>query len=243
MMLDRGRVAAVVRKELREYRRNRSILASMGILPTVFLVLPVVNLLSLGNSASPDAVRKLASSVELGMLLTSTFIPSAIAAYAIAGEREQGTLEPVLTTPVRREELIIGKAVAAALPAVAIAYGLFFVFALVVRIAGSSTAISAVWDPVQIFAEALFAPLLATWATWVGMAMSARANDVRVAQQLATLGSLPALAVTALFAFRVLAPSLPLAFALAVGLAVVDSAGWWLISQLLDRERLVAGRA
>ncbi|WP_280724781.1 ABC transporter permease subunit [Kitasatospora sp. MAA4] len=41
-----------------------------------------------------------------------------IAANSVVGEREQGTLEPVLTTPIRREELLIGKAVANLIPAV-----------------------------------------------------------------------------------------------------------------------------
>ena len=242
MRLDWARVGSVARKEFRDYRRNRSVVATMAILPVAFLVLPVVNLLSLGRTASPDAVKRLAQSAEFGLLLTATFIPSAVAAYSIVGERDQGTLEPVLTTPVLEEELIVGKALAAIVPAVLIAYGLFGTLALVVRIAGSSTAASAVWDPVQIFAELVFAPLLATWATWVGMAMSARSSDVRVAQQLSALGSLPVLGLLGLFAFRVLAPSFWLASVLAVGLFVVDSVGWLVISRLLDRERLVAGK-
>ncbi len=242
MRLDWTRVRAITRKEFRDYRRNRSVIATMGILPLAFLVLPTVNLLSLGGSASPAAVRKLAESLELGMLLTATFIPSAVAAYSIVGEREQGTLEPVLTTPVRQDELIVGKALAAVVPAVVMAYGLFAVLAVVVRIGGSSTAVDAVWDPVQIFGEAVFAPLLATWATWVGMAISSRASDVRVAQQLSALGSLPMLGLLALFSFRVVTPSVGLAIGLAGVLLVVDSLGWRVISRLLDRERLVVGR-
>ncbi len=35
-----------------------------------------------------------------------------VAAYAVVGERQQGTLEPVLTTPVRREEFLLGRALA-----------------------------------------------------------------------------------------------------------------------------------
>jgi len=40
-------------------------------------------------------------------------LPSILAGYAVVGEREPGTLEPVLTTPVRREELVLAKALAA----------------------------------------------------------------------------------------------------------------------------------
>jgi hypothetical protein len=40
-----------------------------------------------------------------------------VAAYAIVGERQQGTLELVLTTPVRREEFLLAKALDALIPA------------------------------------------------------------------------------------------------------------------------------
>ncbi len=36
-----------------------------------------------------------------------------------------GTLEPVLTTPIRREEFLLGKALAALIPSLAIAYAVF----------------------------------------------------------------------------------------------------------------------
>jgi ABC-type Na+ efflux pump permease subunit len=43
-------------------------------------------------------------------------VPSVVCAYAVVGEREQGTLEPVLTTPIRREEFLIAKVLARSFP-------------------------------------------------------------------------------------------------------------------------------
>jgi len=233
------RIRAVVGKELREYRRNRFILGTTIILPVAFLVLPVTGLLSLSGTAPPAAVRKLAESAELMMLLVPIILPAAIAAYSVVGEREQGTLEPVLTTPIAATELIVGKAVAAVLPTVVIAYVIAGAFGVAVRIQGNHAAVSAVWQPAQVVAEILFAPLLATWATWVAMAVSARSTDVRVAQQLSSLGSLPMLGVTSLFAFRVLTPTVGLALVVALALLVVDSVAWRVVVVLFDRERLV----
>ena len=51
-----------------------------------------------------------------------------LASYSVVGEREQGTLEPVLTTPIRREELLIGKGLAAFLPAIVVSYAVFGLF-------------------------------------------------------------------------------------------------------------------
>ena len=47
------------------------------------------------------------------MLAIPALVPAALASCSIVGERLQGTLEPVLATPIRREELLLGKALAA----------------------------------------------------------------------------------------------------------------------------------
>ena len=52
----------------------------------------------------------------LYMLLIPVIIPSTLAAYTVVGEREQGTLEPLLTTPIRTMELIDAIYTAAGLP-------------------------------------------------------------------------------------------------------------------------------
>lgn len=43
-------------------------------------------------------------------------------------EREQGTLEPILITPIRRGEFLVGKALAVADPTLTIAYVIFGIF-------------------------------------------------------------------------------------------------------------------
>ena len=234
------RVRVVVRKEFREYRRKRSILGTTILLPLVFLGVPIGELLSLSSSTPPAAVRALAHSAALMMLLVPIIVPATISAYAVVGEREQGTLEPVLTTPVTERELIIGKAVAAILPAVVLSYFIGAAFGLAVRWNGNPAVVSVVWNPPQVVAQILFAPLLAAWSTWVGMAISARSSDVRVAQQLSSLGSLPMLGLTSLFSFGVLAPTVPLAIAFAVALFVIDSFAWRVVAMMFDRERLIS---
>jgi ABC-2 type transport system permease protein len=90
-------------------------------------------------------------------------------------------------------------------------------------------------------AQLLFIPLLAAWSIWVGIGISARASDVRVAQQLATLAGLPLLAFTALISFQVITPTVPLAIGLALALLVADIAAWRVVSRMFDRERLITG--
>jgi ABC-2 type transport system permease protein len=99
---------------------------------------------------------------------------------------------------------------------------------------------SALLRPPDLLAQLLFTPLLAGWSIWVGVAISARASDFRVAQQLSLLASLPTAVVAALIAFNVFHPTLGLALGLAVVLLVGNGLGWRITAAAFDRERLIA---
>ena len=235
------RVAALMRKELRDLRRNRFILLTMSIVPVVFVGLPMVQIFTI-PAATPSNQLSLRIGLSLlYMLLIPATIPSTLAAYAIVGEREQGTLEAVLITPIRREELLLGKALAVLLPTLVIAYAVFGVFFAAVAIFAIPAVASAVFETSHVLVPLLFTPLLAGWSIWAGIAISTRASDVRVAQQLATLASFPPLILAALMSFNVITPSLRLAIIVAAILLAIDVQGWRLAAAGLDRERLLAG--
>jgi ABC-type transport system involved in multi-copper enzyme maturation permease subunit len=168
-------------------------------------------------------------------------VPAAVAAYAVVGERQQGTLEPVLTTPVRREEFLLGKALAALVPSVAIAYAVYALFLTCVALFAQPAVASTLLQAPDLLTQLLFTPLLAGWSIWVGIAISARSSDFRVAQQLGILASLPTAVVAALIAFNVIHATLGLALGLAAALLLGDGLGWRIMSATFDRERLITG--
>lgn len=236
-----ARIGAVVRKELTELRRNRFIVMTSSVLPVVFLVGPTATILSYQASSGSAALDKRVDYALFFPILIGVFVPSVMSAFSVVGEREQGTLEPVLTTPVGRVELLIGKAVAIFIPTAAVSYLMFGVFLAIVELGAQPVVATAVLHAPQLPAELVFIPLLAAWAVWVGLAISARASETRVAQQLAPLAALPPAAVTALFSFHVITPSFGLAAALAGGLLAIDCAACFAVARLFDRERLVTG--
>jgi ABC-2 type transport system permease protein len=236
-----ARVHAVVRKELRDYRRNRFVVTTMAVLPVIFLIAPMITLFRIPDSTTGTVVERAVGVTSLLLLVIPLVIPPVITAYSVIGERDQGTLEPFLTTPVRREELLLGKAAAAFVPSVGVAYGIYAVVLVSVSLGAAHVVSATLLRTPQVLAQVLFTPLLAAWAIWIGIAMSVRAGDVRVAQQLATLASLPALGFTALISFQVITPSVPLAVGLALALLALDIAGWRIVSGMFDRERLITG--
>jgi ABC-type transport system involved in multi-copper enzyme maturation permease subunit len=237
-----GRLMAVLQKELREYRRSPFIVGTMALLPLVFLAEPLITIFRIGPSVGATAVDRAVGSTFLVMLIAPALLPAVIAAYSVVGEREQGTLEPLLTSPVSREELLLGKAIGVVVPAVGMAYLLFAVVQVCARLFATNAAVvSGLGQGPHILAEILFAPLLAGWSIWVGIGISTRASDVRVAQQLGTLSSLPPLAVVALVSFNVFTPSVTLAVVFALVLLVADVILFRIVSALFDRERLITG--
>jgi ABC-type transport system involved in multi-copper enzyme maturation permease subunit len=177
----------------------------MAILPLIFLIQPLIQVFTLPPTASEPLRHE---HVLLYMLGIPVLVPAAVAAYSVVGERLQGTLEPLLSTPLRRDELLLGKALAAFVPSVAIAYAVFALFLVLVELFAREAIASALIRGPELVAQVVFTPLLATWSIWIGIAVSARSSDPRIAGQLALLFSLPTVAVTSLIAFNVI-PATP----------------------------------
>jgi ABC-type transport system involved in multi-copper enzyme maturation permease subunit len=234
------RVGAILHKELRDYRRNRFVIGTMAAVPVLFITLPTIQLIA-ANATEKNLSVRIGLSL-LYMLVIPVTMPSVVCAYSVVGEREQGTLEPVLTTPIRREEFLIAKALAAFVPTLVIAYAVFGIFLAVAALFAHPVIVSAIYAGPHVLVQLLFTPLLAGWAIWVGIAVSTRSTDVRVAQQLSVLGSVPPLIIVALMSLNVITESIALAIGLATALLAFDLLAWRVVAGMFDRERLVIGR-
>jgi ABC-2 type transport system permease protein len=100
---------------------------------------------------------------------------------------------------------------------------------------------SAVLQGPDLLVQVLFTPLLALLSIWAGIAISARSSDVRVAQQLSAVVSLPIILVAYLVALNVIHATLGLALGVGAALLVLDGLGWRIVSAAFDRERLITG--
>lgn len=235
MSIAATRVQAVLRKELREYRRKRSIVATMTVIPLIFVLIPVIQIFT----GDPATLRQ---EDLLGIMLAiPALVPTVIAAYAVVGEREQETLEPLLTTPIGQDELVLGKALAAMLPTLVVSYAVYGLVVAAIALFARQAVASATLRGAVIAAQLAFTPLIAGWSIWVGVAISARASEVRVAQQLSTFASFPTVLLAIVIATGAVHPALVLVLGLAAALAVLNGLGWKAASRLLDRERLITG--
>jgi sodium transport system permease protein len=105
---DVGRVRAVLARHAAQIARLR--LMARGVDPTVLSAIAVQDVdVATPTSRSVLILGALTSIILMTMLMGGLHV----ALDATAGERERGSLEPLLTVPVRREQLIYGKILAA----------------------------------------------------------------------------------------------------------------------------------
>jgi ABC-2 type transport system permease protein len=213
------KISAILRKEWSEVFKNRLVLFTVAFLPLILTALPLVALYAMNSSAGmpgltasdmPPGFEALCGKMSGGacaqyfvvsqfmllFMLLPLSIPVTIAAYSIVGEKTTRTLEPLLATPVSTAELLAGKGLAAALPAIGLTWLAFGIFALGVRLLTRSTEIIArLGDPLWLLAIFVVGPLLAWAAVCAAVMVSSRTSDPRVAEQISMLVILPLLAV------------------------------------------------
>jgi ABC-2 type transport system permease protein len=173
-------------------------------------------------------------------MLIPVAIPGSIAAYSIVGEKTTRSLEPLLATPITTVELLIGKCLAAVIPAIAAtfaAYGIFSAGAFL--LISNKTMLSAFFEPRWLIAIFLVGPLLALLATTFAMMVSSRVNDPRVAEQISMVIIIPVLGgffgqVAGAFVLNT-----QLILIVAAVMIALDALMLYLSTQVFDRESIL----
>jgi ABC-type Na+ efflux pump permease subunit len=215
-------VTALFRKDLEEIRHNRQIFYPMLVLPVLLtgesILTFYVSLLPSESAGLAPASALFISGVEL--LVVPLILPIVLGAATVVLEKTNRTLEPLLSSPLSDQELLLAKALAPLVPALAItaaSYATFGAGALLL-VSTHHPGLALPWAALLVMAL-LLAPLLGLLSMFVALAVSSRAKDVRGAQQVATFVALPILLVVLGLGIA-LGPN-PLALAaLAIGLAL-----------------------
>ena len=124
-------------------------------------------------------------------MLIPTVVPLTMAIYSVIGEKTARTLEPLLAAPVGVGELLFAKSLASTVPSVIVTWVAYAIYLGSVRSLGSQAAVNAVTAPRWILAIVVMVPLLTLLSVNLGILISTRVNDVRVAQQIGGLVVVP----------------------------------------------------
>jgi len=202
----------IFRKEIREIIRNKNIWMPILIITLIFSIAMPLFLTLLSDSIFQDEdtvkfMEKVFGEVEnpervlvdfmtkqflVFLLMIPAMVPSLIAPASVLMEKENNTLEPLLGTPIRTSELLMGKALTAMIPAFVISTINFLILTAVVDIAiyskmGYLPLPTAEW----IIVALILSPILSFILTMISVIVSSRSTDIRSAQGIGSVIILP----------------------------------------------------
>lgn len=264
--MNRRAVLAVIRRDLAIVSRSRAVMLPLLILPVVFLVLlpaAIAGVVTRMPMVLPDEagiLNRLPADVVAGLpehagarvavvavtlllppltMIVPLMVAQVIATDAIAGERERGTLEGLLLTPLSDRELLAAKLLTALLPALAVEVGGAFLYTVVVDVILWPYTHVLVLPTAGWLALVLWlGPAVAAAGLGIAVLVSARASSVQGASQISGVAVLPVI-------FLALGQVTGLLF-VGAGLVLVVGIFFWALAALfaylstrvLRRERL-----
>jgi ABC-2 type transport system permease protein len=211
------RIIAVIENEWSQMIRNRVVVFTTFAPPFLFVALALTvlglstwielnystiekvtetlgqNMSGMPTMSRVDAVRAaLLSPFLVLFMMLPIVVPLTVASYSIVGEKQSRSLETLLATPIRTWELLLAKALAAAIPGVAATWFSFAVFIIAARLTVSpvlynNLILSSTW----LIAITVLTPILTMFAVALGIIISSRVKDPQSAQQLGSLIVLP----------------------------------------------------
>jgi ABC-2 type transport system permease protein len=262
-----NKIRTIVRKEWAEVFKNRMVIFTVAFLPLLMTAIPLGIIYGTRGSATattgntstsglpPEVTQAMCQGDMSGsdcfqvflvnefmmlFMLVPVVIPVTIAAYSIVGEKTTRSLEPLLATPITTVELLIGKCLAAVIPAVIATYAAFGLFALGSWIiVANKTLLMALLDVRWLIAIFLVGPLLAIMAVTFSLMISSRVNDPRVAEQVSMVVIVPVLAgffgqVAGLFVLNKQIISV-----VALVMLILDAIFLYLTTRLFQREQIL----
>jgi ABC-2 type transport system permease protein len=165
------------------------------------------------------------------LLLIPTMIAVSAATFSIVDEKQTGSLEALLASPVRTWELLMGKALAGAIPALVMTWISAGVFLFIVSLLGWGHLYSFIINVTWFLNLFLVTPAVAILSFILGVIGSSRAKDAKGAQNIILLIIFPVFALIGIQVTGIVLFTPLLTLALATGIGIID----WLMLRVAVR--------
>jgi ABC-2 type transport system permease protein len=258
-------IRTIIDKEWAEVFKNRMVLFTMIFMPLIFTVLPLVMLYftgqemgDMGGGGTADVPAEFLSACSSDMtgaecmqiylvnqflllfMMVPVIIPVTIAAYSIVGEKTTHSLEPLLATPISTFELLVGKSLAASLPAIFVGWVSFGLFVAALPLLGvTKSVINYIAGPTWLLAIIIAGPLMAIASVNLTIFVSSRVNDPRTAEQISTLFLLPILGLLFAQLAGVIVINVMVMLSFIGGMILVDVGMVYLGTTIFQRENIL----
>lgn len=262
--MNASRIQAVISRELLEIRKNRLLLFTIFLPPLLLTLLPILIFGILGgemsnsNTSADQIARYYALSPEFAKyspnelmmliifqqflvlyLVMPLIIPMTVATYSVIGEKEARSLEPLLATPIRTGELLLGKSLAAIVPAIIGTWAAYAIFFIGAKFVTTPQVFAGLISPMWLVAMIVLTPLLALLAVGIGVMISSRVNDTRVAQQIGGMLVIPAVVLGLAQTAGFILLNVFTFIAGAIIIALIDVGVLYFATKIFQREKIL----
>ncbi len=198
----------IFKKEIKEVIKNKNIWLPILIFTLIFSIGFPLGITLLGDrlvndEETIDFINKTLGSTEfpiealmdfiirqllIFLLMIPAMVSGLISAASIIMEKENSTLEPLLATPIKTSELLLGKTLTAFVPAFVISTLNFILLSILIDI-GSYIKFGFIPLPTVewVVIALLLSPTLAFLITMLSIIVSSRTSDVRSAQAVGSI--------------------------------------------------------
>lgn len=228
-------------KDIKVFIRKRTVLYMVVLLPLLLSVLfPMVIEFAKGGGITGPYLLTLLHSFEWFFVIIPAIIPAPIASYSIVGEKLEKSLERLLATPTTDGEILLGKGIAAFIPAIIATYAgasIFMTLVDAVTFGRLGYLYYPNWDMGVILF--LLAPLALLLSIEVNIITSSRVTDVRAAGQAGSLMFLPFIGIYLASEIGVITLDTSGLLVIAGVVAVLDVALFRISTSLFQREQIL----
>ena len=228
-------------KDIKVFIRKRTVLYMVVLLPLMLSILfPLVIEFAKGGAITGAYLVTLLHSFEWFFVIIPAIIPAPIASYSIAGEKLEKSLERLLATPTTDGEILLGKSVAAFMPAMAATYaGASIFMALIDAITYGRLGYLYYPNGDKEIILLLLAPLALLLSIELNIITSSRVTDVRAAMQGGSLMFLPFIGVYLASELGLITLDTSTLLVIAGILAVLDVVMFRVSTSLFQREQIL----
>lgn len=206
----------IFKKEIKEVIKNKSIWLPILAVSIMFSVIfPGIMTIALDSFArDPDMAGFIArvfgatDNIQVALmqfiikqfmiflLLIPAMLPSLIAPASIVLEKESNTLEPLIATPIKTSELLLGKTLTSMVPAFTITLINFVLITIVVDVLGYiKLNMLLLPTPEWFVVTFLLSPIISFIITMISIIISSKSTDIRSAQGLGAAVIFPIYAI------------------------------------------------
>jgi len=239
-----SKVWLVASRDFKIFRRQKNILYPLIIFPIMISVLfPAILEFAGRRSAgllTTANLPNLINSFSFFIVIFAAYIPLGIASYSIVGEKVEKSLEPLLAAPLTDGEILLGKAIAALLPALAAMYAGATAFMVGVD-AVTFGKLGYNYFPNWTFGVLLLVlvPAAAVMSVLYSVIVSSRVNDVRSANSFGIFIFLPLLAIYLASEIRLISLDINGILIIAAIIAAIDIALYFVGTAAFQREEIL----